>query len=45
MRRCRHQLAFHHPDHARRWEATVQPAVNTLNAFLVVSMPVNPSEI
>lgn len=39
MRHCRHQLTFHHPNHARHWEATVQPAVNTLNEFLAVSMP------
>jgi len=42
IRHCRHQLAFHRPDEARRWEETVSPLLQTLNDFLMITMPGDP---
>ncbi|WP_312839661.1 hypothetical protein [Pantoea piersonii] len=42
IRHCRHQLAFHRPDEARRWKETVSPLLRTLNDFLMITMPGEP---
>ncbi|MCG7368529.1 hypothetical protein MHZ90_20755 [Pantoea sp. ACRSH] len=42
IRHCWHQLAFHRPDEARRWKKTVSPLLQTLNDFLMITMPGEP---
>lgn len=42
IRSCRHLLAFHRPDENRRWVDIVTPLLDTLNEFLMITMPGEP---
>ncbi|WP_413676633.1 hypothetical protein [Pantoea dispersa] len=42
IRHCRHLLAFHRPTEACRWDETVFPLLDTLNDFLMITMPGEP---
>ena len=42
IRYCRHLLAFHRPDEDRRWDDIVTPLLDTLNEFLMITMPGEP---